>query len=82
MLFSRSSGNGPCSTMTTIFFFLAFTTTLCLAAPRQYPMLKVTVPQSHFEVLRMRQSIPLDPRAVSEIECIDRNAYVSIPLTA
>ncbi|KAK0632397.1 hypothetical protein B0T14DRAFT_418201 [Immersiella caudata] len=59
-------------------FFLALLTTVVLAAPAppQYPLLQVTVPQSHFEVLRMRQSIPLEPRAVTDTECIDRNAHI------
>ncbi|KAK0655717.1 hypothetical protein B0T16DRAFT_319748 [Cercophora newfieldiana] len=64
--------------MTTILFLFTLTTTLCLGAPApaQYPLLQVTVPQSHFEVLRMRQSIPLEPRAVTDTECIDRNAHI------
>lgn len=59
-------------------FLLTLTTTFCLAAPAgsQYPLLRVAVPQSHFEVLRMRQSIPLEPRAVADTECIDRNAHI------
>lgn len=49
---------------------------LTLAAPSQkYP--RFTVPQSHFEVLSMRQSTPLNPRAITDTQCIDRNTYVS-----
>lgn len=51
---------------------------LTLAAPSQkYP--RFTVPQSHFEVLSMRQSTPLNPRAITDTTCIDRNTYVFPP---
>jgi hypothetical protein len=62
----------------TTLLLAALTATICLAAPAppQYPLLHVTVPQSHFEVLRMRQLYPLEPRAVTDTECIDRNAHI------
>ncbi|KAK0745918.1 hypothetical protein B0T18DRAFT_324512 [Schizothecium vesticola] len=48
---------------------------LTLAAPsRKYP--RFTVPQSHFEVLSMRQSTPLNPRAITDTTCIDRNTHI------
>ncbi|KAK5663392.1 hypothetical protein OQA88_3820 [Cercophora sp. LCS_1] len=53
--------------------------TLSLAAPssQEYHMFpRVRVPQSHFEVLKMRQNVLLNPRAVTDVECIDRTAHI------
>ncbi|KAK1835554.1 hypothetical protein QBC39DRAFT_378775 [Podospora conica] len=48
---------------------------LTLAAPSQkYP--RFTVPQSHFEVLSLRQHTPLNPRAITDTQCIDRNTHI------
>ncbi|PSR92250.1 hypothetical protein BD289DRAFT_183495 [Coniella lustricola] len=35
-----------------------------------------SVPQEHFEVLSMRQSTPLNPDAVSDVQCLDPEAHI------
>lgn len=52
---------------------LLSTPLLTLAAPSSQKYPRFTVPQSHFEVLSMRQSTPLNPRAITDTQCIDRN---------
>lgn len=59
-------------------FVLLITATAALAAPaahRHWP--RFTVPQQHFEVLSMRAQAEVNPAAVLEATCIDRNAYVN-----
>ncbi|KAF6810308.1 hypothetical protein CSOJ01_06379 [Colletotrichum sojae] len=51
------------------------TATSALAAPaRKWP--RFTVPQQHFEVLDMRSQADVNPTAVLETTCIDRNAHI------
>jgi len=60
-----------------IYLFLA---TSCNASPRYYNQYhiqpRVVVPQSHYEVLEMRASTPVNPGAVKDVKCIDRNARI------
>ena len=77
MFFTAAASNGRRGTSTSNLFLhilltLTISSTTTLAHP--HPMFNVAVPQSHFEVLNMRRSIPLNPRAVIDAECIDRNA--------
>uniref|UniRef100_L2FEW2 Uncharacterized protein n=1 Tax=Colletotrichum fructicola (strain Nara gc5) TaxID=1213859 RepID=L2FEW2_COLFN len=61
-------------------FVLLLTATAALAAPaqhRHWP--RFTVPQQHFEVLGMRAQTEVNPAAVLEATCIDRNAHISGP---
>jgi len=58
-------------------FVLLLTATAALAAPaasRKWP--RYTVPQQHFEVLSMRSLEPVNPAAMVEATCIDRNAHI------
>ncbi|KAF5527764.1 hypothetical protein CGCA056_v000870 [Colletotrichum aenigma] len=58
-------------------FVLLLTATAALAAPaqhRHWP--RFTVPQQHFEVLGMRAQTEVNPAAVLEATCIDRNAHI------
>ncbi|KAL0939140.1 uncharacterized protein CTRU02_205750 [Colletotrichum truncatum] len=57
-------------------FVLLLTATAALAAPagRRWP--RFTVPQQHFEVLGMRAQTEVNPSAVLEATCIDRNAHI------
>ncbi|KAK3383786.1 hypothetical protein B0T24DRAFT_673619 [Lasiosphaeria ovina] len=46
----------------------------CLAMPSAYHMFpRVMVPQTHYEVLSMRASTEVNPRAALDTRCIDRN---------
>ncbi|KAK1981450.1 hypothetical protein LZ30DRAFT_592703 [Colletotrichum cereale] len=56
---------------------LLLTATTTLAAPaggHRWP--RFTVPQQHFEVLSMRSQEPVNPAAMVEATCIDRNAHI------
>ncbi|KAK1754874.1 hypothetical protein QBC47DRAFT_203032 [Echria macrotheca] len=63
-----------------LLLFLALFTSMMiipptLAAPyHTFP--RVRVPQSHYEVLKMRQKTLLNPNAVTDIHCIDRTAHI------
>lgn len=75
MIFSQRATTAM-PTITALLFLLLSTLTFALPAPPQYPLLHVSVPQSHFEVLRMRQTMPLSPRSITDVQCIDRNAHI------
>lgn len=52
-------------------------TTLTLAAPQWYEKYhhpRVIVSQSYYEVLKLRSSTPLNPRAATNVVCLDRRA--------
>ncbi|KZL85190.1 hypothetical protein CI238_02993 [Colletotrichum incanum] len=59
-------------------FVLLLTATAALAAPagRNHKWPRFTVPQQHFEVLSMRSQEPVNPAAMVEATCIDRNAHI------
>ncbi|GJC83994.1 hypothetical protein ColTof4_07895 [Colletotrichum tofieldiae] len=59
-------------------FVLLLTATAALAAPagRHHKWPRFTVPQQHFEVLSMRSQEPVNPAAMLEATCIDRNAHI------
>ena len=44
-----------------------------LAMPRGFP--RVTVPPEHMEVLRLRAATAVDPTAIADVVCVDRNVY-------
>ncbi|KAK3337122.1 hypothetical protein B0T19DRAFT_411570 [Cercophora scortea] len=51
--------------------------TICLAAPPYYHMQpRVVVPQTYYEVLKLRASTAVNPSAVTGITCIDRRANI------
>ncbi|KAK4186151.1 hypothetical protein QBC35DRAFT_282810 [Podospora australis] len=57
--------------------------TLTLAAPTKWYekynnvlSRRVLVPQSYYEVLKMRSQIPLNPRAVRDVTCLDRRSHI------
>ncbi|KAK0731583.1 hypothetical protein B0H67DRAFT_565256 [Lasiosphaeris hirsuta] len=50
-------------------------TTLCLAAPYHMQQ-RVIVPYSHYEVLKMRASTSVNPRAITDTTCIDPKAHI------
>lgn len=54
---------------------LAIASTSALALPYGFP--SFSVPQVHFEVLRMRKSTEINPRAVTDTTCIDARVYVA-----
>ncbi|KAK1687638.1 hypothetical protein BDP55DRAFT_692685 [Colletotrichum godetiae] len=56
---------------------LLLTATAALAAPAgRHNWPRFTVPQQHFEVLSMRMQEPVNPAAMVEATCIDRNAHI------
>ena len=62
---------------------LGFLLSPSLAAPtkwyEKYSVARVIVPQSYYEVLKMRISTPVNSKAVREVACLDRKAYVIFP---
>lgn len=55
----------------TFFMILLLTSAGTSVAKPIYP--RFTVGQDHFEVLALRNSMELDPSAVTNVECIDPN---------
>ncbi|KAL2022804.1 hypothetical protein VTK56DRAFT_4620 [Thermocarpiscus australiensis] len=54
-------------------------TAISLAAPQwyeKYSVPRVIVPQSYYEVLKIRASAPINPRAVADVNCLDPNAHI------
>ncbi|WQF78068.1 hypothetical protein CDEST_03082 [Colletotrichum destructivum] len=60
----------------TFLVLLAATTALAAPAGRNHKWPRFTVPQQHFEVLSMRSQEPVNPAAMLEATCIDRNAHI------
>ncbi|KAK4459186.1 hypothetical protein QBC42DRAFT_232168 [Cladorrhinum samala] len=59
---------------------LGFLLSPSLAAPtkwyEKYSVARVIVPQSYYEVLKMRISTPVNSKAVREVACLDRKAHI------
>ncbi|KAJ0159274.1 hypothetical protein CTA2_10004 [Colletotrichum tanaceti] len=60
----------------TLLVLLAATAALAAPAGQTFKLPRFTVPQQHFEVLRMRSQEPVNPAAMLEATCIDRNAHI------
>ncbi|KAK4165669.1 hypothetical protein QBC43DRAFT_259255 [Cladorrhinum sp. PSN259] len=65
---------------TTITILLLSLSSISLAAPtkwyEKYSVARVIVPQSYYEVLKMRISTPANPKAVRDVVCLDRRAHI------
>lgn len=51
--------------------------TLGIAAPAPFTQSPFAVSQLHFDVLEMRTRMPLNPKALLDVQCLDRRKYVA-----
>ncbi|KXX74259.1 hypothetical protein MMYC01_208776 [Madurella mycetomatis] len=63
-----------------LLLLLTLIPTLCLAAPRWYEkyttLPRVVVPQSYYEVFNIRAQTPINPRAVTDVNCLDPKKHI------
>ncbi|KAM0329821.1 hypothetical protein ACHAQA_003985 [Verticillium albo-atrum] len=64
----------PSSSPRAIALLLLCTITAVLALPKNYP--RFTVPQQYLEVGQMRAVMEINPSALLEAQCLDRNAHI------